>query len=172
MFKIDFDNPLTLSVIMPKRDSINHYFEHILGISMPFYVDKISYEKEKENENEKDETHVYVEYHKALRFTSPCCKEKESQRKRVHARTWRALNMGNNQTYIHMNLPSVKCNKCGKTQVIDVPWARKSCNFTYEFEQKIVAYAEYMPNSAIAKTLEESDKVISDIMQYNTSKQD
>ncbi|MDR2460103.1 MAG: transposase family protein [Deltaproteobacteria bacterium] len=151
MFEIDCYNPITLSEIMPKKESIFHYFEHIFGISMPFYVDKILYEKEKY------QTHVYVEYNKALTFTSSCCKEEGCQIKSAHPRTWRALDIVNNQTYIHINLPSVKCKKCGKTQDIDVPWARKASNFTLEYEQKMVAYAESMSMSANSKTLEESD---------------
>jgi transposase len=65
-----------------------------------------------------------------------------------------------------MDEPSVKCSICNQIHVIEVPWARKSCRFTHQYEQKTVAYAAEMRNTVVSKTLGESNKVVANHVHY------
>jgi transposase len=150
----DNDNNTILKVLITDRSDKYSQQEEMLKIECPYYINDIKLD------SNNYEQHIYIKYHKSTTFTSSCCGEENCKIHKVHPRIWRHLDSYNYKTFIHMDIPVVRCPKCNSTKVIDIPWARKSCRFTHEFEQRTIAFAERMPISSASKFIGESDIVI------------
>ncbi len=55
----------------------------------------------------------------------------------------------NSASFIHANLPRVRCSKCGKTKQVPVPWARSGSGFSLLMEALLVVLAKQMPVRAV-----------------------
>ena len=71
-------------------------------------------------------------------------------------RTWRHLNFFQYKTYLHADLPRVKCAEHG-VKTVSVPWAREGSGFTLLFEGWVVELAKHLPVDTIAKMVDEHD---------------
>jgi transposase len=91
------------------------------------------------------------------RFACPCC---GAQHQGVHdtlERTWRHLNFFQYQALLHAKVPRVRCEACGKTSQVPVPWAREGSGFTLLMEALLVSLCQAMPVRQVAQLLAVSD---------------
>jgi len=91
------------------------------------------------------------------RFACPCC---GAQHQGVHdtlERTWRHLNFFQYQALLHAKVPRVRCQACGKTSQVPVPWAREGSGFTLLMEALLVSLCQAMPVRQVAQLLAVSD---------------
>jgi transposase len=155
---IDPNNPATKAVIYPERHSSYVNFEKLIGICYPFYINDYKLDEDSY------ESHLFVTYHSKLTFTSPCCGVENCK---IHSKTPRVirdLDLLNSKAQIHIDVPRISCPKCGKIVTLPLPWVEKGSGLTVHFEQKVIAYAEFMPFTAVAKLLNEKDTRLSRIV--------
>ena len=91
------------------------------------------------------------------RFACPCC---GAQHQGVHdtlERTWRHLNFFQYQALLHAKVPRVRCQACGKTSQVPLPWAREGSGFTLLMEALLVSLCQAMPVRQVAQLLAVSD---------------
>ena len=91
------------------------------------------------------------------RFACPCC---GAQHQGVHdtlERTWRHLNFFQYQALLHAKVPRVRCQACGKTSQVPVPWAREGSGFTLLMEALLVSLCQAMAVRQVAQLLAVSD---------------
>jgi transposase len=141
-------------------DEFKIFFAIVCNICRPYFVSSVNINQEK------FEINVHLDYYKPLTDTSPCCGEKTNKKHHQYPRKWRSLNWGHFKVYLNMLQPYYKCPKCGKFFIHQVPWARKNCQYTVQFEQHTVAFAEVMSLASASKFLEESDVVISNHVHH------
>jgi len=101
------------------------------------------------------ELHLHLGFARGSAFLCPVCgsscKAYDSE-----ARVWRHLNFFEHESYLHANLPRVKCSSCG-VKVAEVPWARPGSGFTLLFEAMILTLCKHMPVFAVARIVGEHD---------------
>ena len=78
---------------------------------------------------------------------------------------WRHLNFFEHETYLHAQIPRVKCPDCGVRQV-HVPWAREGSGFTLLFEAFLLTLAKEMPVNAVARIVGEHDTRIWRVLHH------
>ena len=91
------------------------------------------------------------------RFACPCC---GAQHQGVHdtlERTWRHLNFFQYQALLHAKVPRVRCQACGKTSQVPLPWAREGSGFTLLMEALLVSLCQAMAVRQVAQLLAVSD---------------
>ena len=131
-------------------------FTAALNLSPPWQVDKIDFKTNEQNPMEM-ELHIWLKYQEHSLF--PCSADGCGQLCKEHdhsERTWRHLNFFQYKTFIHANLPRVKCAEHG-VHTIEVPWARGRSGFTLLFEALIVELAKHLPVAVIANMVDEYD---------------
>jgi hypothetical protein len=109
--------------IKPENDKSLSFFEHTCEIHPPFHIADIK------QDLENTEMHVYVEYDKSLGFTSICCGEKDSKIDHVEPRIWRVPDFQKFKSFIHMDVPFVKCPKCDSVKETKLPMGRNPIRF-------------------------------------------
>lgn len=159
MVLIDMDNPTTREVLVPSdRPDFYKSLEVMFGVNFPFYVSDIKVDHD-------DLTyHLFVSYHNKLTFPSPCCGVENCKIQSKVQRVWRTLDFAQYKTYIHMNVPKVRCPKCNKISSYPVGWTKKSSRFTNMFEDKVLEFSTKMSLHALAKVFGESDKTLARII--------
>ena len=136
------------------------FFETILGISKPWYIDLIT-------EDTNNCIHIYLDFPKGTKFKCPKCgKETSAYDKRKKG--WRHLDLWQYKTYIHAEVPRIKC--CDKTPTIKPPWAREDSHFTLLMEEDILKLAKMSTISKVADYLDEHDTRIWRIIHYYVNK--
>lgn len=68
-------------------------------------------------------------------------------------REWQHSDLFDMECHIHCQVPRMKCTKCGKIEMLDVPWASKGSGFTLLFEAKSIALMKEMPVSSAGRYL-------------------
>lgn len=101
------------------------------------------------------ELHINLSFLRGSKFPCPEC-ETMCTAHDTTTRTWRHLNFFQYKTYIHADLPRVKCAEHG-VKTISVPWAREGSGFTLLFEGWVVELAKHLPVDTIAKMVDEHD---------------
>lgn len=66
-------------------------------------------------------------------------------------RTWRHKDLCEYRTLLHANVPRVKCKRCDKVVMINVPWANKQMRITRTFERQLVNGCILMPISDVRR---------------------
>lgn len=66
---------------------------------------------------------------------------------------WRHLDFFQFEAWLHAKVPRVKCNSCGKTTQIEVPWARPGSGFTLLLEALALSLCGHLPVSQAAGLL-------------------
>lgn len=137
-------------------DDVDLSFKDAMGILLkvksPFYVKKATIDLTNY------EIHVHISYDKVTTFTSPCCQEENCKIHNKAPRIWRALDLLEYKTILHLDQPNIKCPNCGKKAAYLVDWARPQCGLTIKFEQRAIANCKTMTFVDAAFCLGETDK--------------
>ena len=116
-------------------------FTKALGLTSPWYVSDTEL-KEIDNAME---LHITISFDKGGKFPSPIDKDDTNLYSAYDTkeRTWRHLDFFQHKTYIHCNVPRVKCSD-NTINLVDVPWARKGSGFTLLFEAYVMELVKKM----------------------------
>jgi transposase len=140
------------------RKELPKFFEQILNITEPWYIEKI--------EQQGNTINIYVDFKKGAKF--------EYNGKYYSAydtvqRSWRHLNLFQYETYIHARVPRIKTDDGTKT--VEVPWARKNSGFTLLFEAFILELYNHMTVAEIAKKYNTTQNRLWRILDFYVSKE-
>ena len=128
-------------------------FTKALGLSKPWYVSNT----ELKPINDVLELHITISFEKGSKFTSPT--NKDSQKLYgvydTKERTWRHLDFFQHKTYIHCNVPRIKCDI--GINMVEVPWARPNIGFTLLFEAFVMELVKKMTVLQASKIVREND---------------
>ena len=135
--------------------SLEHQlFTSALGLSPPWEVSDVRFDPAA------GRIDFDVTFASGSRFACPAC---GAERQAVHdtrERAWRHLHFFQYQAFIHARLPRVRCEQCGKTTQVAVPWARPGSGFTQLFEALLVTLCRSMPVNTVAGLLGIGDDAI------------
>lgn len=123
-----------------------------LNLPSPWSIAKVEF---KPDDNGSLELHIDLSFSRGGKFACPECGEEMSAYDTT-LRTWRHLNFFQYRTYLHANLPRVKCQEHG-VKTVSVPWAREGSGFTLLFEGWVVELAKHMPIATLAGMVGEHD---------------
>ena len=127
-------------------------FAAALNLPKPWTIAEIEFKPDKTGNLE---LHINLSFARGSKFPCPECETLCSTHDKS-ARTWRHLNFFQYKTYLHADLPRVKCAEHG-VKTISVPWAREGSGFTLLFEGWVVELAKHLPVDTIAKMVDEHD---------------
>ena len=127
-------------------------FAAALNLPKPWSIAKVEFKPDSAGAME---LHIEISFPKGSKFSCPEC-EVETTAYDTKPRSWRHLNFFQYKTYIHADLPRVKCGEHG-VKTISVPWAREGSGFTLLFEGLIVELAKHLPVATIADMVNEHD---------------
>jgi len=102
----------------------NQIFEMALGLEKPWYVSKI--EMIKSEGGILGQIDIHLDFEKGFKFSGG----------KVHdtvSRTWQHLNFFQHKCFLHARVPRIQTPD-GKTETVQVPWARPGIGFTLMFE--------------------------------------
>jgi transposase len=88
---------------------------------------------------------------------------------RVHdtkKRIWQHLNFFQYAAYINASVPRTRCDECGKTLLVEVPWARKNSGFTQLMEALLVTLCAAMPVAKVGALLNIGDDRIWRVLNH------
>jgi len=127
-------------------------FAAALNLPAPWSISKVEFKPDSAGVME---LHIELSFPRGSKFACPEC-DAESTAYDTSPRTWRHLNFFQYKTYIHADLPRVKCGEHG-VKTIKVPWAREGSGFTLLFESWVVELAKHLPVKTIADMVGEQD---------------
>ena len=127
-------------------------FAAALNLPEPWSIAKVEFKPDSAGAME---LHIELSFPRGSKFACPECGT-EATAYDTAPRTWRHLNFFQYKTYIHADLPRVKCGEHG-VKTISVPWAREGSGFTLLFEGWVVELAKHLPVAAIANMVDEHD---------------
>jgi transposase len=73
-------------------------------------------------------------------------------------RDWRHLDFFQFEAWLHADVPRVDCSACGKTTLVEVPWARPGSGFTLLFEALALSLCQALPVAQAAAQLRVASK--------------
>ena len=73
-------------------------------------------------------------------------------------RDWRHLDFFQHEAWLHADVPRVDCGACGKTTMVEAPWARPGSGFTLLFEAFALSLCQSMPVAHAAALLRVNSK--------------
>jgi len=127
-------------------------FAAALNLPEPWSISKVEF---KPDSSGTMELHIELSFPRGSKFACPEC-EAETTAYDTTPRTWRHLNFFQYKTYIHADLPRIKCGEHG-VKTVSVPWAREGSGFTLLFEGWVVELAKHLPVATIANMVDEHD---------------
>ncbi len=127
-------------------------FAAALNLPEPWSIAKVEF---KPDSTGTMELHIELSFPRGSKFACPECGT-EATAYDTTPRTWRHLNFFQYKTYIHADLPRVKCGEHG-VKTVSVPWAREGSGFTLLFEGWVVELAKHLPVATIANMVGEHD---------------
>jgi len=134
-------------------------YRQILGVVAPWNIKKIDLALEQ------DRVDIYLEWPKLKDGTCPECEKTCKVHDRRTERTWRHLDTCQLKTFIHCQIPRVKCDE-HKTKTMKVPWAEDMSRFTRQFERIAIQFLEASENrSKTAEVLRLSWDELNHIME-------
>ena len=89
----------------------------------------------------------------AKRLVCPTCGAAEQGIHDRVRRDWRHLDFFQFEAWLHADVPRVKCDACGKTSQVAVPWAREGSGFTLLFEALALSLCRELPVAQAANLL-------------------
>lgn len=92
------------------------------------------------------------------RLTCPVCGAAEQGIHDRVRRDWRHLDFFQFEAWLHADVPRVKCDACGKTSQVAVPWAREGSGFTLLFEALSLSLCRELPVAQAANLLRVASK--------------
>ncbi|BDB30513.1 ISL3 family transposase (plasmid) [Cupriavidus sp. P-10] len=123
-------------------------FEAALGVSAPWFVREVDF-----NAQTKTLT-IQIDFVSGSRFSHPEVAGGHPVHDTVTKR-YRHLNFFEHDCYLEVRTPRVKLPD-GRVALVEPDWAGKLSGFTLLFEAMVVALAQQMPFSAVARTVGES----------------
>ena len=129
-------------------------FAVALNLPHPWCISQVEF---KPTEDASMELHIHIAFQRGGKF--PCPQDhcgKSFPAYDTAPRTWRHLNFFQYKTYIHADLPRIRCEKHG-VKTVQVPWAREGSGFTLLFESWIIEVAKHLPVAVIARMVGEHD---------------
>ena len=124
-------------------------FEIALGLSSPWYIERIEFTKTEDHCRQLD---IHLRYQRGSRF-----KDSSGHDCPIHDsvdRKWQHLNFFEHRCYLHGRVPRIKATD-GKVEQVQVPWARPQSGFTLLFEAYSMLLIENeMPVNKAAGTLQ------------------
>lgn len=127
-------------------------FAAALNLPEPWSIAKVEF---KPDSSGTMELHIELSFPRGSKFACPECGT-EATAYDTAPRTWRHLNFFQYKTYIHADLPRVRCGEHG-VKTVSVPWAREGSGFTLLFEGWVVELAKHLPVATIANMVDEHD---------------
>ena len=127
-------------------------FAAALNLPEPWSISKVEF---KPDSSGTMELHIELSFPRGSKFACPECGT-EATAYDTAPRTWRHLNFFQYKTYIHADLPRVRCGEHG-VKTVSVPWAREGSGFTLLFEGWVVELAKHLPVATIANMVDEHD---------------
>lgn len=73
-------------------------------------------------------------------------------------RSWRHLDFFQFEAWLHAEVPRIDCDGCGKTSLVEVPWARPGSGFTLLFEALALSLCQSLPVAQAAAQLRVASK--------------
>lgn len=135
-----------------------HLYAQILGIELPWSVDRV------ELELEKGAIHVYLKHTDEVSWLCPECGRECTLYDHQPERQWRHLDTCQYRTILHAEPPRGKCPEHG-VKVIKLPWAEPSSRFTALFERLAIDWLRVASQKAVAEQLGLSWEEIHGIME-------
>ncbi|MDR1039963.1 MAG: hypothetical protein LBR80_07310 [Deltaproteobacteria bacterium] len=150
-------DPITLEIMKPVLNPLFPDFEKIYQIEFPLYIETMEFD------DSKSQVDIRVSFHRKALFRCACGRDGLKVHSRLD-RVWRGLDIARYQCRIHLAVPRLKCPECG-VKTFQVPWARDHAHLTALLEEKIMDLADYMPHSAVARILGESDHRVLHVLE-------
>lgn len=136
-------------------------FEIALGLSSPWYIERIEFTKTKDQSRQLD---IHLRFKKGSRF-----KDNKGNDCPIHdsiERQWQHLNFFEHRCYLHARVPRIETS-AGKVEQVPVPWARPQSGFTLLFEAYSMLLIENeMPVNKAAGTLQIYPQRLWNIFNY------
>lgn len=129
-------------------------FTAALGLSAPWEVSDIRFDAETKRID------FDVTFASGSRFACPACGAEGQPVHDTRERTWQHLHFFEHQAFIHAAVPRVRCQDCGKTTQVDVPWARPGSGFSQLFEAMAITLCREMPVRKVAALLGVGDDAL------------
>ena len=136
-------------------------FAAALNLPEPWSIAKVEFKPDSAGSME---LHIELSFPRGSKFSCPECGT-EAAAYDTKPRTWRHLNFFQYKTYIHADLPRVKCGEHG-VKTISVPWAREGSGFTLLFEGWVMELAKHLPVATIANMVDEHDTRLWRFIKY------
>ena len=130
---------------------IEALFTSALGLQAPWNVEKV----------ELDTARQRIDFELTCKATRLPCPHCQTAGQGVHdrlKRQWRHLDFFQYEAWLHAEVPRIACTACGKTTLMDVPWARDGSGFTALFEALALSLCQTLPVRQAAALLRCSDK--------------
>lgn len=135
-------------------------FTVALGLAAPWEVTDVSFDPDA------GRIDFQVGFHRGARFACPECGTTQQAVHDTRERSWRHLNFFQYQAFVHAKVPRVRCESCGKTLQVAVPWAREGSGFSQLMEALVVTLCKAMPVHQVALLLGVSDMSVWRILDH------
>jgi len=130
---------------------IETLFTSALGLNAPWRVGSV----ELNTAQKRIDFHLTCD---AKYLPCPLCHQADQSIHDRLPRQWRHLDFFQYEAWLHADLPRVKCEHCGKTTQVEVPWAREGSGFTLLFEALALSLCQDLPVRQAAQQLRCNDK--------------
>ncbi|BBE10966.1 hypothetical protein HH1059_03520 [Halorhodospira halochloris] len=128
-------------------------FTAALGLSAPWKVSDIRFDAQAKRID------FDITFTSGSRFACPACGAEAQAVHDTRQRSWQHLHFFEHQAYIHAAVPRVRCQDCGKTTQVEVPWARPGSGFSQLFEAMVITLCQQMSVQKVANYLGVGDVV-------------
>ena len=120
-------------------------FTAALGLTPPWEVTDIRFDADAK------QVDIDVGFPAGSRFACPSCGAVDKPVHDTRPRSWQHLHFFEHRAYIHADVPRVRCEHCGTTRQVEVPWSRPGSGFTQLFEAMVITLCQQMPVNAVAR---------------------
>jgi transposase len=107
------------------------FFTELLGITPPWFISRIDLKKVEKRVD------IYIRHTSGFAFPCPECQKLCSVYDHTKERVFRHLNVCQMATFIHVNLPRIKCSEHGVKQIVS-GLGEDNSGMTYEFESLVL----------------------------------
>ncbi|MCG5549620.1 helix-turn-helix domain-containing protein, partial [Halorhodospira halochloris] len=135
-------------------------FTAALGLSAPWEVSDIRFDAQAKRID------FDITFTSGSRFACQACGAEAQAVHDTRQRSWQHLHFFEHQAYIHAAVPRVRCQDCGKTTQVEVPWARPGSGFSQLFEAMVITLCQQMPVQKVANYLGVGDDPIWRILNH------
>ncbi|MDR0749716.1 MAG: transposase [Tannerellaceae bacterium] len=131
-----------------------------LGISFPWYVEKV--ELLESESSPLSELHTHLNFERGFQFTDS--KGEKTTACDIVERSWQDMNFFQHHCYLHARVPRIK-SKDGDIHQVRLPWARAS-GFTLLFEAYTIVYLWFWCDMAVEAKISPYSKFVNMIKSH------